>query len=208
MKIFRKVDWILKICFKTLTSIYSTAPSGGISPEMHAQYSSAKSSSSGAWVTFVGSGQGAWGSGVTLEFDLNIDLVGVQTFALDFSGELPCCASLDLKKRGTWGTQQRHSYTKGIKQTEKDFANIFSKCQKEDLSFLSSALSSCKQSELPVVWPGPKASGMEGGLHGLLRGVDVKQLLGLEFGRSALTGVGLMRRDGLVALNTFRNIIL
>lgn len=51
-------------------------------------------------------------------------------------------------------------------------------------------------------------SGMEGGLHGLLRGVEVKQLLGLEFGRSALTGVGLMRRDGLVALNTFRNISL
>lgn len=47
-------------------------------------------------------------------------------------------------------------------------------------------------------------SGMEGGLHGLLRGVEVKQLLGLEFGRSALTGVGLMRRDGLVALNTFQ----
>lgn len=74
----------------------------------------------------------------------------------------------------------------------------------EYLSFFSRSLSSCRQSELPVVWPGPVASGMEGGLHGLLRGVEVKQLLGLEFGRSALTGVGLMRRDGLVALNTFR----
>lgn len=40
----------------------------------------------------------------------------------------------------------------------------------------------------------------DGGLQGLLRGVEVKQLLGLELGRSALTGVGLMRRDGLVDL--------
>lgn len=82
------------------------------------------------------------------------------------------------------------------------------KSQKEYLSFLSSSLSSCRQSGLPVAWPVPMDSGMEGGLQGLLRGVEVKQLLGLELGRSTLTGVGLMRREGLVALNTFKNIII
>ncbi len=41
---------------------------------------------------------------------------------------------------------------------------------------------------------------MVGGLVGRLSGVDVKQLLGLELGRSALTGVGLILREGLVAL--------
>lgn len=49
----------------------------------------------------MGSGQGVWTSGVTFEPDLDIDLVGVQTFALGFSGLLLCCAILDLKKRGT-----------------------------------------------------------------------------------------------------------
>ncbi len=46
----------------------------------------------------------------------------------------------------------------------------------------------------------PALSGMVGGLVGRLSGVDVKQLLGLELGRSALTGVGLILREGLVAL--------
>lgn len=41
---------------------------------------------------------------------------------------------------------------------------------------------------------------MVGGLQGWLRGVEVKQLLGLELGRSECTGVGLMRREGLVRL--------
>lgn len=43
-------------------------------------------------------------------------------------------------------------------------------------------------------------SGIVGGLAGRLTGVDVKQLLGLELGRSALTGVGLILREGLVVL--------
>lgn len=43
-------------------------------------------------------------------------------------------------------------------------------------------------------------SGILGGLAERLSGVEVKQLLGLEFGRSALTGVGLILREGLVAL--------
>lgn len=38
----------------------------------------------------------------------------------------------------------------------------------------------------------------EGG--GWLSGVEVKQFFGFERGRSALTGVGLIRRDGFVLL--------
>ena len=64
-------------------------------------------------------------------------------------------------------------------------------------SFLSISLSSCRPSGLPTT---SAPSGMVGGLQGWLRGVEVKQLLGLELGRSECTGVGLMRREGLARL--------
>lgn len=160
---------------------------------MHTQYSSAKTFSSGAWITLAGSGQGAWGSGVTLEPDLT-GLVGVQTPGVGFRGELFCCASFDLKKR---------HYEETDAATEKRNGGRFFKMGAY-LSFLSSSLSSWRQRGLAALVPAPMNSGMEEGLHGLLRGVEVKQLLGSELGRSALTGVGLIRRDGLVALGEKR----
>lgn len=78
-----------------------TAPSGGHSPEMQVQYSSANRSSSDFCVTLLGSGQGDWGSGVTFDPCLCTVLVGVQMTGVVFSGELVCWASLDLEK--TWG---------------------------------------------------------------------------------------------------------
>lgn len=164
-----------------------TAPSAGHLPEMQVQYSSAKRSNSDLCVTLSGSGQGDLGSGVTFDPCLCTVLVGVQMAGVVFSGELVCWASLDLEKMKLQMMTENHT-------------NIFLQHNTTNLSLLSNSLSSCRLRGLPPVSLAPALSGMVGGLAGRLSGVDVKQLLGLELGRSALTGVGLILREGLVAL--------
>lgn len=66
-------------------------------------------------------------------------------------------------------------------------------------SLLSSSLSSCRLSvPLPIT-----ATSTDGGVDGLLNGVDVKQVFVLECGRSPLTGVGFILRDGMDALKQY-----
>lgn len=67
-------------------------------------------------------------------------------------------------------------------------------------SLLSNSLSSCRLKGLPTAGGPSAVSTPEGGLDGLLNGVDVKQVFGLECGRSALTGVGFILLDGLDGL--------
>lgn len=50
-----------------------------------------------------------------------------------------------------------------------------------------------------------RGSAPDRGQDGLLNGVDVKQVFGLECGRSALTGVGFILLDGLDALRNNRS---
>lgn len=64
-------------------------------------------------------------------------------------------------------------------------------------SLFSSSLSSCKLSGL--------RTNTDGGVDGLLNGVEVKQVFGLEWGRSTLTGVGFILLEGLDALKRNRN---
>ena len=67
-------------------------------------------------------------------------------------------------------------------------------------SLLSNSLSSCRLRGLPAVI-GPSGASTPGvGLEGFLNGVDVKQVFGLECGRSALTGVGFILLDGFDVL--------
>lgn len=66
-------------------------------------------------------------------------------------------------------------------------------------SLLSNSLSSCRLRGLPAVIKPSSASTPGGGLVGLLNGVDVKQVFGLECGRSVLTGVGFILLVGLDA---------
>lgn len=66
-------------------------------------------------------------------------------------------------------------------------------------SLFSSSLSSCRLRGLLTATEPSCASPTNGGVDGLLNGVDVKQVFGLEWGRSALTGVGFILLDGLDA---------
>lgn len=72
-------------------------------------------------------------------------------------------------------------------------------------SLFSSSLSSCKLRGLPAATDPSSASTANGGVEGLLNGVEVKQVFGLECGRSALTGVGFILLDGLGALKDYKN---
>ena len=72
-------------------------------------------------------------------------------------------------------------------------------------SLFSSSLSSWRLKGLPTATDPSIASTTDGGLEGLLNGVEVKQVFGLECGRSAPTGVGFILRDGLDALKWNRN---
>lgn len=67
-------------------------------------------------------------------------------------------------------------------------------------SLFRSSLSSCRLSGLPAVIDPSSVSTAKEGLLDSLNGVEVKQVFGLECGRSALTGVGFILRDGLDAL--------
>lgn len=67
-------------------------------------------------------------------------------------------------------------------------------------SLFSSSLSSCRLRGLPTVPDPSSTSTANGGVEGLLNGVEVKQVFGLDCGRSALTGVGFILLDGLDAL--------
>lgn len=71
-------------------------------------------------------------------------------------------------------------------------------------SLFSNSLSSCRLRGLTVVADPSSASTPDKGLDDLLNGVDVKQVFGLECGRSALTGVGFILRDGLDVLQDQR----
>lgn len=66
-------------------------------------------------------------------------------------------------------------------------------------SLFSSSLSSCKLSGLCTNIE-PSSASTDGGVDGLLNGVEVKQDFGLEWGRSTLTGVGFILLEGLDAL--------
>lgn len=66
-------------------------------------------------------------------------------------------------------------------------------------SLFSSSLSSCRLSRLLPITD-PSSGSTDGVVDGLLNGVDVKQVFGLECGRSPLTGVGFILRDGTDAL--------
>lgn len=72
-------------------------------------------------------------------------------------------------------------------------------------SLLRSSLSSCRLGGLPTVIGPSSASAINEGPEDSLNGVEVKQVFGLECGRSALTGVGLILLDGLDALKDNRN---
>lgn len=67
-------------------------------------------------------------------------------------------------------------------------------------SLFSSSLSSCRLRGLLAVINPSSASAPDEGLEGLLNGVEVKQVFGLDCGRSALTGVGFILLDGLLPL--------
>lgn len=67
-------------------------------------------------------------------------------------------------------------------------------------SLFNSSLSSCRLSGLLTVTD-PSSASTDGGVDGLLNGVEVKQVFGLECGRSAPTGVGFILLEGLEALN-------
>lgn len=66
-------------------------------------------------------------------------------------------------------------------------------------SLFSRSLSSCRLSGLRAI-TNPSGDSADGGVDGLWKGVDVKQVFGLEWGRSALTGVGFILLEGLDAL--------
>lgn len=86
--------------------------------------------------------------------------------------------------------------------------NIISFCNCTYFSLLRSSLSSCRLRGLPTAIEPSTASSPGGGVDGLLNGVDVKQVFGLECGRSALTGVGFIRLDGLDALKDKQQLVL
>lgn len=67
-------------------------------------------------------------------------------------------------------------------------------------SLFSSSLSSCRLRGLPTVTDPSSDSATTGGVDALVNGVEVKQIFGLECGRSAPTGVGFILLDGLDAL--------
>lgn len=67
-------------------------------------------------------------------------------------------------------------------------------------SLFSSSLSSCRLTGLPTVAELSSGSTPDGGVDDLPKGVEVKQIFGLECGRSALTGVGFILLDGLASL--------
>lgn len=83
------------------------------------------------------------------------------------------------------------------------FDQIEEKCTY--FSFLSNSLSSCRLRELPPVIDPSSGTTPDRGLDGLLNGVEVKQVFGLERGRSALTGVGFILLVGLDALRNNRS---
>ncbi len=60
---------------------------------------------------------------------------------------------------------------------------------------------------MPAVIDPSSASTANGGVEGLVNGVEVKQVFGLECGRSALTGVGFILLDGLDALKDNKNLL-
>lgn len=153
---------------------------------MQVQYSSASRSSSEEKVTLDGSGQGVCASGVTFIPILTPDFVGVHWSREGGKGELVCWARFVLTKQKTSFLNQHYSV---IKQ------NI----TRAYFSFFSSSLSSCR---LSILFPitEPSSGSTDGGVDGLLNGVDVKQVFGLECGRSPLTGVGFILRDGPDAL--------
>lgn len=66
-------------------------------------------------------------------------------------------------------------------------------------SLFSSSLSSRRLSGLRPITD-PSSASTDGGVDGWLKGVDVKQVFGLECGLSPLTGVGFILRDGMDAL--------
>lgn len=73
-------------------------------------------------------------------------------------------------------------------------------------SLFSSSLSSCKLSGLRTNTD-PSSASTDGGVDGLLNGVEVKQVFGLEWGRSTLTGVGFILLEGLDALKEIETIM-
>lgn len=73
-------------------------------------------------------------------------------------------------------------------------------CRCTYFSIFSSSLSSTRLRGLPTVKVLWSTSAPDGGLAAVLNGVEVKHIFGLEFGRSALTGVGFILLDGLVPL--------
>lgn len=66
-------------------------------------------------------------------------------------------------------------------------------------SLLRRSRSSCRLSGLRVI-TSPLGDTADGGEDGFWKGVDVKQIFGLEWGRSALTGVGFILLEGLETL--------
>ncbi len=75
-------------------------------------------------------------------------------------------------------------------------------------SLFNSSLSSCRLIGLPTDSEPSSVSTANGGVEGLLNGVEVKHVFGLDCGRSALTGVGFILLDGLDALNDNGNFWL
>lgn len=66
-------------------------------------------------------------------------------------------------------------------------------------SLLRRSRSSCRLSGLHGI-TNPLCESADGGKADLWKGVEVKQVFGLEWGRSALTGVGFILLEGLDAL--------
>lgn len=139
-------------------------------------------------VTFDRSGQSVCSSGVTLAPPKTPVLGGVQGSREDKQGEeaAGCWARLLLNMKS------RDDETKIVQH----FSNITQKMFVY-FSLLSNSLSSCKLKGLPTLIDPSSTSAPIGGLLSLVNGVDVKQVFGLERGRSALTGVGFILLDGL-----------
>lgn len=167
---------------------------------MQAQYNSARRSSSGAYATFERSGQSVCSSGVTLAPPKTPVLGGVHGSREDKQGEAACWARLLLKMKRKddewWHGGELHRLCNTLVTSHKKTVQ----CVSVYFSLLSNSLSSCKLKGLPTLIDPSSTSAPIWGLLGLVNGVDVKQVFGLERGRSALTGVGFILLDGLDVL--------
>lgn len=98
------------------------------------------------------------------------------------------------------GVSEREAAELGKNKVSKTRESLRPLLMRPYFSLLRRSRSSWRLSGLHAI-ANPLGDTADGGEDGFWKGVDVKQVFGLEWGRSALTGVGFILLDGLDALN-------